>query len=347
MTEPAFAVDTIPQLINCSKNSPGTESLRVRSVRSSHAPKIYYRLYSRIESIRSVVAVVYGGAQTRYRDQNEMASKDVQNVETGNANARPEVAPPTRASRVPLIGTSSIIGLSDVTDNKLIWRQLIAELLGTFLLTSIGVAACIAITESNAPHVTSIALAFGLLVGSIVQAIAHVSGGHINPAVTAGLFISGDIKLIKALFYVIVQALGAVAGAAFIRLAVPEDRVLAFGMTLPGPGVTDAQAVLVEALITFVLVLVVQGVCDGGRSDLKGSGPLAIGLSITACHAACIPFTGSSMNPARSFGPAVVMGNWTSHWVYWVGPLAGGAIAGLLYKYVLRIGKDEAGSYDL
>ncbi|CAF4836199.1 unnamed protein product [Pieris macdunnoughi] len=243
--------------------------------------------------------------------------------------------------------TSSIIGLSDVTDNKLIWRQLIAELLGTFLLTSIGVAACIAITESNAPKVTSIALAFGLLVGSIVQAIAHVSGGHINPAVTAGLFISGEIKLIKALFYVIVQALGAVAGAAFIRLAVPEERVLAFGMTLPGPGVSDAQAVLVEALITFVLVLVVQGVCDAGRSDLKGSGPLAIGLSITACHAACIPFTGSSMNPARSFGPAVVMGNWTSHWVYWVGPLAGGAISGLLYKYVLRIGKDEAGSYDL
>lgn len=241
--------------------------------------------------------------------------------------------------------TTSLIGLSDITDNRLIWRQLVAELVGTFLLTSIGVGACIEL-DGQRSHIT-IALAFGLLVATIVQAIGHVSGGHINPAVTAGLLVGGEIKVLKALCYIIVQVLGAVAGAALIRVAVPDDKVGGFGMTLPGPGISETQAFLVETLVTFVLVFVVMGVCDSRRSDVRGSAPLAIGLAVAAAHCAMIPFSGSSMNPARTFGPAVIMGIWDAQWVYWAGPILGAVLAGIIYRFIFRIGKaGENSSYD-
>lgn len=135
----------------------------------------------------------------------------------------------------------------------------------------------------------------------------------------------------------------------FVQLMLPSlEASSSLGMTQLGSGVAGSQGILVEAVVTFILVLVVHAVTDANRDDTKGWAPLAIGLTITMAHLAVIPATGSSMNPARSLGPAVILNVWTNHYVYWIGPILGAIVAGGLYKIGLRIkNKDEnEASYD-
>ncbi|KAF7283397.1 hypothetical protein GWI33_000726 [Rhynchophorus ferrugineus] len=243
-------------------------------------------------------------------------------------------------------GAESIIGVSDITENRSIWTALIAEFVGTFLLVAIGCGSCIAISASRVSSEVQIALTFGLIVAAMAQSIGHVSGCHINPAVTASLFVTGDIKLLKSLLYILVQCIGAAAGAAFLKFMLPESAVGNLGMTSVNAALTPAQGFLFELTLTFVLLFVVQAVCDGRRKDIKGSVPLAIGLAVAVVHLCGIQFTGSSVNPARTLGPAIVMNLWENHWVYWAGPISGGVLAGLLYKLVFKVQKGDNDSYD-
>lgn len=132
-------------------------------------------------------------------------------------------------------------------------------------------------------------------------------------------------------------------------MALPSEKTSQFlGLTLLNVKVESGQGILIEAIITFFLVLVVHAVTDPKRSDCRGWAPLAIGLTITVCHLAVVPATGSSMNPARSLGPAVILGVWTDQWIYWVGPLLGGILAGVLYRmgFKARSKDEDEASYD-
>lgn len=237
-----------------------------------------------------------------------------------------------------------VLGINEVSSSKVInvlWKALLAEFLGNFLLNFFGCGSVVVMSftanDANKPNYLLVALTFGLVVFVCVQALGHVSGAHLNPAVTAGMLSVGNITVIKAVLYIIVQSIGALAGSATLKALLPEEwHKSGLGNTGLNPNITALQGFGFEFFLGFVLVLVVSGVCDPNRPEAKAAGPLAIGLAVSLGHMGAIEFTGASMNPARSFGSAVISGIWDHHWIYWIGPIAGGIVAALIYHNALR-----------
>ncbi|CAN0071312.1 aquaporin AQPAn.G-like [Lampetra fluviatilis] len=214
-------------------------------------------------------------------------------------------------------------------------RALASELAGTalFLLLSLGSVVAWAGSDSS-PGVTHTSLAFGLSLATAVHCFGHVSGAHLNPAVTVAMLAARRTTLAKAALYVVAQCLGATVGAGLLVAVTPEEFRGSLGVTRVREGLGVGRAFLVEAAATLLLVLAVFSAGDARRRD-SSSGPLAIGLSVTAGHLFAIPYTGASMNPARSLGPALLMGSFDDHWVYWVGPTVGAVVAGAAYRFLL------------
>ena len=170
----------------------------------------------------------------------------------------------------------------------LFWRAVLAELLGTFLLVFVGCGSCIGWEDDYAPSVTQIALCFGLIVATVVWAIGHVSGGHVNPAVTMAMLVTRNVSLARALLFILAQCAGATFGAFLLKSVTPNHFEGTLGQTNLGSDVTPAQGFGVELVVTFVLVFTVFSSVDTKRSDLNGSTPLTIGLSVAVCHLAAV-----------------------------------------------------------
>lgn len=206
-------------------------------------------------------------------------------------------------------------------------KALVAEFIGTFSLIFIGAGAA-----AVSGNLVAVALAHGLVVMAFAYAYGNISGTHINPAVTIGLLVGGQIKLGDAIGYILVQLIGGIVGGAALLYVVGPGSL---GATVPAEGVGVGQTFLLEVILTFLLVNSIYHSAVSGKAG--NLAPVAIGLTLAACIAMGGPLTGASLNPARSLGPAVFSDAPTavsSLWIYFVACPVGGVLAALVHKYL-------------
>jgi aquaporin Z len=223
-------------------------------------------------------------------------------------------------------------------------KKLGAEFLGTawLVLGGCGSAVLAAAVPQLGIGFVGVSLAFGLTVVTMAYAIGHVSGCHLNPAVSVGLWAGGRFKAADLLGYIVAQVLGAIAGAGvlYVIASGKTDFSVVGGFASNGygahsPGGYGLVAALVcEIVLSFVFLFVIMGATHGNAP--KGFAPLAIGLCLTLIHLISIPVTNTSVNPARSTGPALFVGGWALQqlWLFWVAPLVGGALGGGAYRWL-------------
>ena len=222
-------------------------------------------------------------------------------------------------------------------------KACLAEFIATFIFVFIGT---MSITVSvvimsfggglTIEALTVIALAHGLAISIMIYSIGSISGGHINPAVTIPMVLLRKLSFRNGIGYIIAQLSGASLAVLLHRIILPQGVNVKWGLHQPNMlvGINDGTALLIEGLLTFFLVFTIFGVAVSSKTISRESGIMSIGLIVTLNHFIGVPLTGAGFNPARSFGPALISGVFTSHWIYWIGPIIGGILAAYLYQYL-------------
>jgi len=215
-------------------------------------------------------------------------------------------------------------------------QKLVAEFIGRCALIFFGAGAICTdqyLHSTGGVGLLGIALAHGLAMAIMVSAMGHISGGHFNPAITIGFWVTKRLSTIDTILYWSAQLGGATAAAFLLKAVIPEDtwRAVALGVPELARDFPRWAGIALEAVTTFFLVLTVFATAVDEKGTLRSISGFAIGLSITLGILVAGPLTGAALNPARAFGPTLAATHWANHGVYWVGPLAGGFVAGLLY----------------
>ncbi|XP_058798982.1 aquaporin AQPcic-like [Phymastichus coffea] len=215
----------------------------------------------------------------------------------------------------------------------------VAEMIGTAILVFLGCLGCVG-SLGNVPSYLQMCLSFGFAVVIAITCVAHISGAHINPVITVGAVVCGQQSLLSALVYFMGQTAGGIVGYGLLKLITPSDYLHGgdpltasnFCVTMLHSKVSLLQGFLAEVLATAVLVFMSCAVGDIRNSRNTDSTAIKFGLAVAGLCFGFAPYTGCSMNPARSFGPALFNNQWTDHWIFWFGPFAGALLGSLLYK---------------
>ncbi len=220
------------------------------------------------------------------------------------------------------------------------FQKIAAELFGTFVIVFVGAGAICAdhylqIQSQTAFGLLGVALAYGFGVAAMVSALAHISGAHLNPAITVGVWVNRRLDTLHSLFYIVAQLVGALAAAYLLVAILPESAWVTNGLGTPdlASDITRWRGMVIAGTLAAAIVFVYFATLVDESGAFRKFGGFAVGLAVTAAVLFGVPFVGASAaNPARAFGTALASHRWHNHGVFWIGPLSGGIIAAVIYE---------------